>query len=636
MTGKKLGRLLVGILTLLVAIGLFNGISATPVVAQAATVTGRHEPSADIVKFLGSNASSGFVLQPQDQYTYVGHTKTLVTDFGRNEIIKPALFHNDSRQWYQSTDEGATWTKVSGATDFSLAVTPQKAGTVYYQLDEQYSPISMLLPPDYYSQVAAITTVASAINATGFSASTDDNYLYNNQSNAATTYVHGSPTPTGATGDVTWKSSDTSLATVDATTGLVTANTKGQSGNVQITGTIKNSDGSTQSGAVTIKIGGGLDDQTVKSGAKAKFSVQGSFDQAPSSVVWHKVSASGTDTTVSTGNSLNYTTPATVASDDGSKYYAVLTITTSDGSETVTTNKATLNVQVDHTPDVSITSKITDVTDNTGNTDTAVNNVLSGDNVEVTGTIQDKNVDSKLKSGTFSINLPDNVQNTFVWIDGKRAAYTPTQVDGKIYLVGTTKIDFSSAKTHTYTVDFQSIETGNVLTKSIVALQGYESSTTATSETPIDDTYQGPALMINTTDGQLKATAAGKVTFGTLSYANINQEIEGQVEGGGNLLDVTDDRRTKTWATISVRQATPFTNSEGTHTLTATLSFVNGARISPLTDTNQVVVNTGPGIKVGSLGANTGQKLELNIASQAIYPGTYTSTLDWTITSAPS
>ncbi|MCI1554343.1 MAG: hypothetical protein LKH74_10525 [Levilactobacillus sp.] len=628
MTGKKLGRLLVGLLTLVLAFLL--GSLVKPVRAEA--VVEMHKPSADIVDAAGFYLSSGYTLQPQDQYTYVGHTKTLVTSFGRNMFFKPLLVHADSRQWYQSTDEGVTWTKVSGATDFSLAVTPQSAGKVYYQLDEQYNPLTIVLPPDYYSQVAAVTTVASAIKATALNVSTDDDYLYNNQSNATTTYVHGSPTPADATGDITWTSSDTSLATVDAKTGLVTANTNGQSGNVTITGSIKNSDGSTQSGTVTIKIGGGLDSQTVKSGGTAKFSVQGNFGQAPSSVVWHKVSASGTDKTVSTGNSLSYTTPATVAGDDGSKYYAVLTIKNSDGSETVTTNKAALNVIVDHTPNVTITSQMTDETDNTGNTDTTLNNVVSGDNVKITGTIQDKNVDSKLKSGTFLIMLPDNVQNTHVIIDGKNEVYAPTSVDGKMYLVVASPTDFSSVQTHTYEVDFQSIEPGNVLTKTTVQLQGYQ--TDEASGTPID-TYQGPDLTINETDGQLKATAAGEVTFGTLSYANINQEIEGQVEGGGNLLDVTDDRRTKGGATITLRQATPFTNSEGTHTLDATLSFVNGKLVRQLTDTNQAVLNSGNGIKVGSLGANSGQKLELDLASQAIYPGNYTSTLDWTITSAP-
>lgn len=635
MTRQKFGRLLAMVLMLFVTVGIYIGNQRSMVVAQAAT------PSADIVNVFGINLSTGFTLQPQDEYTYVGNTKTLTASVGHDVLTAYNILYQDSYQWYQSSDGGTTWKSVSnatasttttgiaGATTAALKITPATAGTVYYQLKDQYGLAINPFNPEYYTRVAAVTTVASAINATSLKVSTDDDYLYSNQTNATTTFVHGTPTPADATGDVTWTSSDTSLATVDKTTGQVTANTASKSGTVTITGTLTNADGSTEVGTVDIKVGGGLDDQTVNSGKTATFTVQGTADQTPTSVVWHKVTTSGTDSVVNSGTSLNYTTAATTAADDGSKYYAVVTMTVDGQTETLTTNKATLNVNVDHTPAVSITSKIVDLTDNTGNTDTSLNNVVNGDNAEITGTITDANPDSSLKSGTFLIKLPSNAQNTSVTIDGASANYMPTTVGSDIYLVAQSRISFSSLQTHSFKVDFQSTETTNLSLTTNAELRGYDA---ATSDNLID-TYAGPDLTINATDGGVSAKA-GDVTFGSLSYANVDEEIAGQVSGGGDLLAVTDNRRTKTGTTVSLRQATPFT--DGTHTLDATLSYNNGSTLTALTSTNQAVLYAGPGMTLASLNANQGQQLELKLATQAIYPGSYTSTLDWTITTAPS
>lgn len=639
MTSKKLGRLLVMLMTMLVAVVCFGNARQTTVTADAATIPGKGTPSADIVQFLGQNFTTGYTLQPQDAYTYIGNAKVLRAAVGHEQLTS----YSDSFQWYQSTNAGQTWTKVSSATSATLTVNPQSSGTVYYQLADQYG-LLPFLAPTYYSRVAAVTTVDSAIKATDFKATADDSYLYNNQATAATTYVHGTVTPADSTSDVSWSSSDTSLATVDKTTGQVTANTTGKSGTVTIKGIVNNNDGTTQSDSVNIKIGGGLDAQNIKSGEKATYTVQGSMDKAPTSVVWHKVTATGTDTTVSSGTSLTYTTATATAADVGSKYYAVITITTSDGTDTIKTNQAALNVTVDKTPNVNITSKITDLTDNTGNTTTAVNNVISGDNVEITGTITDSNLDSKLKGGTFLIKVPTYIQNIKLLIDGTNAPYTVTNVDGSYYLVvnnvskpvngssaGYYPLDFSSSQTHTYQLDFQSIEPDNVKETTNAEVMGYDATTGGNSL----DTYQGPDLTINMTDGSVIAKAAGEVTFGSLSYANIDQDIEGQVVGGGDLLDVTDNRRTKGWATIALQQETPFTNSDG-RVLNATLSMALSSRKITLNSTSQTLMNSGSGIAMGSLNANSGDKLLLNIPSQAIYPGEYSSTLLWTITSAPS
>jgi hypothetical protein len=639
MTKKKLGRVLLMLAALFVAGGFFNGTKRAPV-AEAA-VTGYGTPTPDISSFLFWYTGTGFRLQPQDEYTAAGTSKTLTTGVGYSfmDTWFNALAYNHF-QWYQSTDSGASWQSIKGATSSSLTVTPTTPGTTYYQERFGYY---LFIPPFtqsmyYYSRVASVTALGDPVNATSLSVKADDNYLYNNQDNAATTNVHATPTPANATGSVTWSSSNPSLASVDKDDGTVTANKDGKSGTVTITGTIKNDDGTTKSGSVDIKIGGGLDDQTVDVGKTATFKVQGTFPSAPKSVVWYrKAPGSSTATKVASGTSLTYTTPTTTSADDGASYYAEVTIASGTDSKTITTNTANLNVMFSTSPRVSITSKITDLTDNTGNTDTYLSNIVAGDNVEVSGTITDSNPDSTLQGGVLKIKVPENITNTYFTIDGQDVHNTAKlEDDGYYYLEQGTaltsdRIDFSSQQTHKYKIDFQSLETTNTDFTTNVKVDGYDNTTGGN----LLDTYQSQNLSMNFSANTLTAKA-GNVTFGSLSYANVNQDIEGQVEGGGDLLAISDDRRTKTGTTITLSQATPFRTSDGSHTLDATLSYSNGSSAMPLTDKAQTVQYSGPGIKVGSLSSDHGQKLLLNMASQAIYTGSYSSTLDWTITMAPS
>jgi len=604
--------------------------------------------------FLFWYTGTGFRLQPQDEYTAAGTSKTLTTGVGYSFLdtfFNPLSYNH--YQWYQSTDSGANWKSISGATNSSLTVTPTKPGTTYYQ--ERFGYYLGIFPSIfqtyYYSRVASVTALGDPVSATGLSVTADDSYLYSNQgdmdsyqSTAATTSVHGKPTPSNATGDITWTSSNPSLAAVDKDSGTVTANTDSKSGTVTITGTIKNDDGTTKSGSVDIKVGGGLDDQTVDVGKAATFKVQGSFPTAPKSVVWYRENpGSSTATKVASGTSLTYTTSATTSADDNAKYYAEVTVASGSQSKVITTNTANLNVTYTTSPKVSITSKATDLTDNTGNSDSYLSNIVAGDSVEITGTITDSNADSTMKSGVLKIKVPANISNTAIYIDGDRKFYGnpagfPTEVTNSsggtdYYLVVNTRTNFTTSKTHTYKIDFQSLETTNMDFTTSVQLEGYDGATAGT----MLDTYQSQNLSLNFSANTLTAKA-GDVTFGSLSYANVNQDIEGHVEGGGNLLTISDDRRVKSGTTtISLKQEGAFETADGSHTLDATLSYTNGNRVIPLTgQDSQPILNAGPGIAVGSLNADHGQKLLLNMPSQAIYTGSYSTTLDWTISNVPS
>ncbi|MFC6260909.1 hypothetical protein [Levilactobacillus fujinensis] len=601
-------------------------------VAHAATTTtvpGKGTPSASATSVMGVYMNTGFSLQPEDQYVVINKATTLTTATGHSVLDAINLLASDHFQWYSSADKGATWAKVTTGITANLTVTPTTLGTTYYQQSFQY--YSGLMPPilgatTYYSRVAAVTAVAAPIPATKLDVTAASDYLYNNQSTAMTTTVDATPTPADATGHVTWGSDNTDLASVDSTTGVVTANTSGKSGTVTITGTMTNDDGSTVIGSTKITIGGGLNDQTTDEGKTATFDIQGDFNGDPSAIVWHKVDSSGNDTVVASGTDRSYTTPVTTASDDKATYYAVLTMGTGTTAKTITTNKATLNVTINRTPNVTVKTSVENLTDNSGNTATAVTNIINGDTVKISGTVTENNVNSNLNDADFLLKVPSNINNTILTIDGKNHSYYPASIDGESYIVAS-GLNFGDQKSHTFSFQFDSMETENMTAITKVEFQGYDSSNTML------DTFSGDDITLGFTDGQLQATAHD-VDFGTLTYDNVNREVTGNVVDGDDLLSVTDNRRDKTAMNITLQQKTPF--SDGSHDMAATLSYDDGDGLLPLSTDAQIVASSTADAPVPSLGTSTGASLKLRLANAGIVPGNYVTVLTWTITDAPS
>ncbi len=629
MMGKWWLRVLVGLLALFVV--MVGGQRNQQIEdARAATgIPGKGSPSSTPMGMFGLYLNTGFSLQPDNRYTSVNRSVMLTTATAHSMVDILIPFASDRFQWYQSTNDGKTWQKLNGDQKADLTITPTQVGTVYYQQSFQYY-VNMSIPyvtPTYYSRVAALTTFPQPIPATGLKVTSDQSYLYNNQGNAMVTYVHGTPTPATATGELTWTSSDDQLATVDEATGEVTANTNGQSGTVVITGTLTNDDGSTETDQVAIEVGGGLAaEQRVAEGQTATFSVQGSFAEPPSAVVWHRV-IGGKDTVVTHDSNLSYTTPATSMADDQAQYYAVVTIKAPDGStQNMTTNRAKLTVIPDTTPKVTVTNQVEDVTDNTGNTTSELTNILSGDTCKVTGSLRDDNPYSKLTDGEFLITLPTGVQPA-ITVDGQEAHFGkyPSGDSMKVLVTG---VDFTKTKTHTFSVTFTSNQTDNRTMKTWVDLSGDDVQNNHLG------TYSGEPLTLRFTDGKLHA-AANDVNFGEITTTNLGQEIPGIATGDGDLLDVTDNRRHKTATTIDLRQETPFSN--GQTTLTAGLSYDDGLGLPALllTNADQTVASVASGMPVPSIGKSHGENLKVKVATPDFLPGKYTSQLDWTFVTAP-
>lgn len=592
-----------------------------------ADVTPYRTPTSDPVILLFIWLTSGYNLQPENQYTYINNPKTLYTDSGRSVLdALLSLIATPHYIWYQSTD-GQTWTQMTQTTK-ELTVTPTKVGTVYYQqMTRWYGLLPGLLDTTVYSKVAFITTFPSPIKATDLTVKADSKYLYNNQSSAMTTYVTGIPTPVDATGELKWKIDDTSLATVDTNTGLVTANTSGKSGTVRVTGTMTNSDGTSVSDYVDIRIGGGLDDQTVDEGKPATFEVQGKFDQPPTNVVWHKVDKSNKDTVVTNNNSnkLIYTIPNTsYSTDDGTKYYAVLTVTSGDSTTTVTTNKANLTVKKNVVPNVTVDNTIFNNSHNDHNdSNTIINGVSKNDQVSYKINLNDSNVNSAMTKADLKLELPVSSNISEVKVNGQSYSdYNSVSASDKQTLT-IKNLNFTGIKTFTLEVNLTIDDNSKSSFASKAIVTGYDASGNT-----ISNYSAGNDLTMNFADNNISIKAQNW-NYGSInSYQNkvlLNRE-----KIVGNHLEVSDNRREKKALKLYLIQSEPFKSGENVLPSEMRYYQKNG-NYNVLGDAGTLVSETIDGQSLDPIMWNDDEGPRLFIADGHYVAGNYSTNLEWSL-----
>lgn len=630
----RLVRLLVMVMIALAAMGIRQLTEPSREVALAAgTIQGVGAESPAPQRIFGFYRTTGFNLQPADSYTVVGHEKILRTSLVRSAADRSVPWpfgDKQTIQWFQLKAGMSKWAKVNGATGANLKVTPQQAGVVYYQ--QHYHYYGWVFEKDRYSRVAKLTTKPNPVSAKKLDVTTDSNYLYNNQGDAQQTYVHATPTPADATGELKWSSSNPALATVDAQSGQVTANKNQHFGIVTITGTMTNTDGTAVSASVQITIGDGLNSQTVDEGRSATFKILGKFDQAPTQVIWHRIDSAGKETVVSNQRATSYTVPAATPADNHNRYFAEVKIK-SDEKDTVTTIKtgqATLNVNPSTQPSVKIKNAIDNVTDLSNVSESADIAVIANDTCQLTGTVTDQNPASKLNTGDLEVNLPPEVIVSRVSVDNQPATYTAVgdnRID-KTYAVQNQS--FSKTKTHTVVVTFQVPTMLKGRYKTGIKLRGYDGQTPPQSL----GTFKGNAVTLNFTDGKIDIKA-NAVCFGELTSRNFGQNLPGITTGDSELLDITDNRRVKTAERITLRQMAPLSN--GSEALNATISFDPGQKqpLQQLSTEARDVVTTKDNEVLSSIGKAQGQGLTLNVHTGAWQPGVYTTKLIWSIVAAP-
>ncbi|WP_125769330.1 hypothetical protein [Lapidilactobacillus wuchangensis] len=165
------------------------------------------------------------------------------------------------------------------------------------------------------------------IDATDITVNVGTDYLLNNQATADTTKAVAILTPATANAAVTWGVDDSSVATIDPKSGLITANTIRRNGVVTVTATVTNHNGATLTASKRITIGGGLTNQTAIEGNPATFKIQKDITKIAAannvtltSIVWHKIA-----------NSIDTVAPADADQDDLS--YTIPSVSYSDNNQ---------------------------------------------------------------------------------------------------------------------------------------------------------------------------------------------------------------------------------------------------------------------------------------------------------------
>lgn len=604
-------------------------------------VTPQFKPTKPPKKFIGIWMTSGYGLQPNaNSYTVVNKPVTLRTSAGRSIwAVILGLFDTPHYQWWKTTD-GKNWTEVpkgDSGKKKNLTITPTEEGTVWYQLDTQYYTIPTI-KRHLYSEVAAVHTLPEEVNAIKLDVTTDDDYLYNTSDEISnTTYAHAVPTPENATGVISWSIDDTSLATIDED-GLITANKKDRDGVVTVTGTMTNDDGSSVSGTAKVRIGGGLDDQTVKSGQSATYTLMGNTggdgddeNTGTITIAWYRYEPGSTKRTqVASGKDDFYTTNPTTMDDDGAYYQAVITLKSGSVSKKLTTNKALLTV-IPSGPELEITNKIQNLTYNhSDDTDNLLNNVVNGDQISYHDNIYNKSPDAELIDGNYVIPLHDKTIVNDVRLNGvpvEKEDYSiihddDNNTDNLVIKIG------NIGKQETAAIDVFTTVAG------ISASEEFNFTNYAYGSTSDEQIYrqEGVQETINYAIDSF-STDIADIDYGWVGPSNQNllQKRPAELNLPNNIVNVDDQRRDKTALKVYVSQVTDFINDNG-ETLQAVMRYYENGSFTDILNAPVLISETTSGEELNSIGWMEEDGLLLYVNNKFTSGGAYQATLNWNFT----
>lgn len=617
------------------------------------------KPNRDVVKILGIWLTNGYSLQPEsDYYTQVGQTVIIRTSAGRSVwSVLTGLLDSPHYRWYKTTDAGETWSEVSesdGGNRMNFPVTPKETGTTWYQLDTQYwnYATGWLLKTHIYSQVTAVHA-KDPVNAESLKITADDDYLYNLGDNILannSTYVHAHPTPTDANGPVTYTVDKPEIADFaddgengGKTTQLIAKN--GASGKVTITGTLTNPNGTKVYGSTTVRVGGGLDDQTVDIGDTATYTMYGdtvgddeSENKGKITIEWFKYDNKGKKTSVAKSSSSNYkdyisyTTPATTMDDDGTKYEAKITFkygTLNMYSKTMTTNQA--NLTVINKPDITVNNSITNNTfTGDGDDEHHLNDVSNDDVITYNADLIENSDRGVLKGGNYVIPLHEdtkilNVKLDDVELDPSKYSVVNNSETGTDDLV-ISGIDFDGVDVKKHSIEVETKVAGITGSESL----SYTPYLYGNSNT--DEVYMSKGI-----EEQINYTLDGfNISASNLNYGKINpldtnslQYREDQHNlPNGNVIEISDRRRDKRGKKAYVTQETPFQSESGDQLASSVRYYENGNYVSILNN-KTFLKETQNGESFDSIGWNKKEGLLLYLDDAFLKTGVYSSTLTW-------
>lgn len=595
------------------------------------TYTPKYAPSPGPKRILGVLTNTAYVTQPQpDYYITAGDTLKIRTDIDWPFWYTPPLFTHYT--WWQSTD-GKSWSKASNSINghkyLNLKTDISSPEITYYQLNTLFPIWS------YASQVATVHVLPQPINATDIKIETDSNYLFNINNNIVNnkTIARAQKFPINSTEPVNWSTDRPDLATIDKD-GVITANTVGNSGIVNVIGTIQNVDGTTVQGHKEINIGGGLTNQSVAFGKCATFKLQGTDENSRDetngniTVKWYKQPSGQKKELVATENNpvgqIAYTTSKVTTKDNDSQYYAQIIV--NNTKKSVTTRAATLTVLPPNDPDVQITTALSNRDFNINNTDTVINDVTSNDHLDYHLNLTNN---SKRSIHDSYLLLPLHLNTSVDNIKVNNQEINPQDIST------TTNNDRQQLKINLHNLVMHEKKTLDVSTTvgNITNRETFNSIPTLFGLDPDSDEYtsKDPELSINYLSNKLTASFKD-INFEPITIFDHHQIKHRTYETNdpNAVITIDDQRRNRSHLKLFLKQLTPFKNDKG-NILPADLRLYSNDSYQPTLNNKVLVSESTLGKIFQSVIWSHDDGLLLHIDKDHFLPGHYSSNLSWNI-----
>ncbi len=592
------------------------------------------------VKFglFGIPSAAGYMLQPESNEVYKGEKLILHT-----KPVRPLVYHGifeeiprEHNHWAISTDN-INWKVIEGTRD--LKINTDKEGVFYFQHRTFWTNDNIQDPKPRmlvcYSKVAVINVRANPENARSIEVQTENDYLYNNQSQPTKTFAHSIITPKSATGNMSWTIDNEKIATIDKETGEITSSSgKNQrSGKVLVTGTFVHSDGTNISDSAEIIVGGGLENQTASIGDKVRFLPQG-IDYDLVKTITYTVDQKGKKSTVIKRNKIREDNSLIInkvsMEDDDLSVSARVEFKDPDNNKAIDTNIAVLNVVGSMENDIKMSLSVRNESfgSQLGFLDHA-HQVTTGDILTTRGRIIQQNSNATSKDGTIQVKLPHDVQISKVILDDltiEEGQYFHHASDtGSVIEIP--QIVFTNERLlHSFEISYKICKLNSASFSSdanFVYLDETKSESDQITSRPIK---------IGFTDNQVHFNCE-PITFESFIGKLNSQELKAMMIKRNNELSLfkADNRRGHPETHIDLRVKQPLTNNG--MVMNSNFRFYDmekNFKTIPNDGTYQRVFSTEDGENLAAI--NWNEKLRLFIPKGNIPAGEYKAILDWQIT----
>jgi len=599
-------------------------------------------PVFESVKHLfGIPVTSGYTTQlPPQKFMHLGDTLTLKTKHRVSFEDRLTLVPTSRLSYHWWEKENTNNWKENNTNSPDIHIKPNTTGKFWYQLSTQYSRPWIIHDFIMNSEISEINVLANVVNADSLTVDTDDDYLFNSNNPLVTnsTLAHAMPSPLNTTEPVHWSSSDKSLAIVDED-GYVTAVSSEKSGPVKIIGTIFNKDENKTiiTGSKTIRVGGGLDNQKVHMGETATFDFQANQKETKISnggtisVEWHQIhnKIDKKISTLTNPSNISLTTPINNLDNNCDHYYAIIRlIHKNKKNEEFQTNCAKLTVLPSKMPNVDVTTKVTNLTDDkTLNYATELHNVTIGDQISYQTTLMNKSVhlihNSKLEFPLYQNSNIDQIKINGEPLSPEDYSLQKTDNKNKLLVIKINDLDSLKQKVVDITTTINNIDTKEEF-EYTPGYSGFDSDN-------IEYENDSNSFSIDFTNNKLNAI------FNTIKFEPIAQFEKGHIKHRLENADepyeaitIDDQRINKNGLKVFLTQDYNFTSREN-HVLPASLRFYKDGEFTNPFQQSTLVYESLKDNLVDSIKWSHNSGLLLHVDADILPTGDYFTQLSWNI-----